>query len=602
MDDIVISIDAVGTVLPPFKVPQTHALEFAQQNTAQDNVSPLLPRIYKNSAIENRHMSIPDFSPDSPPEAEPFFKTAAGEDGSFDVPLEDRFDKFREIASQMVRLRAPRRPSTPWARASICVCCAAAAPWCTRGGGRRVPPTSHHFCAQSPGCHVARPCLPQRLPPTHPRAPPVPSNCAPPTPCRPLTCVPPGCPGPLLQVIDATTKALAEAKCEPADVKRIIIASSTGFLAPGLETVLVDKMGFSRDAHMSFLGFMGCAASVSGIRCCTEFCKSEPGQKALVIAIDLASPHASFGGGINEAVLHAIFADGAAAIVLTGVRRSEVKAGQVTIDGHFSHLFEGSLDGILLKCHSKGVTCVLSKYLPNYIKQGLAPVVLGYLKSRGLDREDVDHWIVHPGGTRIVEACQASLDLPESELHHSWEVLRDHGNMLGPCVMFVLEKFMEESRQAIASGDTNSTVGMCFSFAPGVRVEGLLLQFNATDAAPAAVTAGSDATGAGASAGGDSAPTGSSVAVPKSVWPSFVPSVALAAYFAATTKLERLDSVSAGLAVASVAGLSLLTRLAISATPRTEKTVPSRPTPLLAAGMAAAAVAAAVAAGMARSK
>ena len=411
------------------------------------------------------------------------------------------------------------------------------------------------------------------------------------------------------QVIDATAKALAQAKCEPADFKRVIIASSTGFLAPGLETVLVEKMGFSRDAHMSFLGFMGCAASVSGIRACTEFCKSEPGQKALVIAVDLASPHASFGGGINEAVLHAIFADGAAAIVLTGLRRSEIKAGQVTIDGHFSHLFEGSLDGILLKCHARGVTCVLSKYLPNYIKQGLAPVVFGYLKSRGLSREDVDHWIVHPGGTRIVEACQASLELPESELHHSWEVLRDHGNMLGPCVMFVLEKFMEESRQAIESGDTNSTVGMCFSFAPGVRVEGLLLQFNATDAAPAAGTSASDATGAGANAvatRGDSAPTGSSVAVPKSVWPSFVPSVALAAYFAASTKLDRLDSVNAGLAVASVAGLALLTRLAITATPRSdsEASAPVRPTPspLLAAGMAAAAVAAAVAAGMARSK
>ena len=84
-------------------------------------MSPLLPRIYKNSAIENRYMSIPDFTPDSPPDAEPFFTAAAGEDGSFAVPLEDRFDKFREIASQMVRLRAARTPRTPHVAVAVLV-------------------------------------------------------------------------------------------------------------------------------------------------------------------------------------------------------------------------------------------------------------------------------------------------------------------------------------------------------------------------------------------------------------------------------------------------------------------------------------------------
>ena len=64
-------------------------------------------------------------------------------------------------------------------------------------------------------------------------------------------------------MIDAATKAMAQSGTEPNDFKRIIIASSTGFLAPGLETILVEKLGFSRDAHMSFLGFMGCAANTT---------------------------------------------------------------------------------------------------------------------------------------------------------------------------------------------------------------------------------------------------------------------------------------------------------------------------------------------------
>merc|ERR1719238_2175439 len=368
--------------------------------------------------IENRFMSIPDFTPDSPADAKPFFSTAAGEDGNFAVPVEDRFAKFKEIAEQMV--------------------------------------------------------------------------------------------------IDAATKAMAQSGTEPNDFKRIIIASSTGFLAPGLETILVEKLGFSRDAHMSFLGFMGCAASVSGIRAATEFCRSEPGEKALVLAIDLASPHASFGGGINEAVLHAIFADGAAAIVLTGVKRSEVKAGQVTIDGHFSRLFEGTLHGILLS----------------------------------------------------------------------------------PCVMFVLEKFMADAAAARMRGDTNNTTGLCFSFAPGVRVEGILLEFHGHDAE--AVAAPQTAAPRAASGAVDSAPSGASTPVPASVWPSFVPSAALAAYFAASTKLDRVDSVSAGLAVASVAGLSLLTRVAMAASPSAPRKSESSTAPWVAAGLAAAVIAASYAAGAAR--
>lgn len=386
--------------------------------------------------------------------------------------------------------------------------------------------------------------------------------------------------------MDATKKALSDSNTVPSDFKRVIIASSTGFLAPGLEAVLVERMGFSRDAHMSFLGFMGCAAGVSGIRVCTEFCTSNPGEKALVIAIDLASPHASFGGGINEAVLHAIFADGCAAIVLEGVRRRDVKAGQVTIDAHFSHLFEGTLDGITLKIHQKGVTCILSKYLPAYIKKGLAPIVMGFLKSCGLAHEDVDHWIVHPGGTRIIEACQASLALPESELVYSWEVLRDHGNMLGPCVLFVLQKFMEEARTALERGDTTTTTGLCFSFAPGVRVEGLLLKFNGKDA--------SDETAAPAVS--DSATTVAAATAVAPAWSTVVAPTALAAYFAVSSG-SRVNSLNAGLAVASVAALSMLTNMALQ--PK-KKASGKANKPWLAAGLAAFGVAGAVVAGMSR--
>lgn len=65
--------------------------------------------------------------------------------------------------------------------------------------------------------------------------------------------------------------------------------------------------------NASFLKTLGGAVSI----------QANPGKYALMICVELSSVHTTFDDNINDAILHAIFADGCAAAVLKGARKSE---------------------------------------------------------------------------------------------------------------------------------------------------------------------------------------------------------------------------------------------------------------------------------------
>lgn len=95
-------------------------------------------------------------------------------------------------------------------------------------------------------------------------------------------------------------------------------------------------------------------------------------------------------------------------------------------------MVEQTEDGIVLGIQDNGITCQLSRQLPDYIETGVGPIVERFLASHELTRESIDLWAVHPGGTRIIEKSQRSLGLSDSQVADSWEILRQYGNMLSP--------------------------------------------------------------------------------------------------------------------------------------------------------------------------
>ncbi|MEN9871080.1 MAG: hypothetical protein RLZZ171_2068, partial [Cyanobacteriota bacterium] len=172
--------------------------------------------------------------------------------------------------------------------------------------------------------------------------------------------------------------------------------------------------------------------------------------------------------------IHSIFGDGCAAVVLGGCPENLAQGlGKIAITEHFSHLFEDTEDGIVLGIEDNGITCKLSRNLPNYIEAGVGAIIEDFLASQELTKADIALWAVHPGGTKIIQKAQASLGLTDAQVALSWEMLSKYGNMLSASVLFVMEQMFERLEN---NAKSEPVTGIAFSFAPGVGLEGMLFQ------------------------------------------------------------------------------------------------------------------------------
>ncbi len=254
-------------------------------------------------------------------------------------------------------------------------------------------------------------------------------------------------------------------------IRQIVFVSSTGFVGPGIDAELIARLGLRRDISRATVNFMGCAAAMNGLHLACDRVKANRHHKSLVICLELSSVNAVFDDSINDVIIHSIFADGCAAMVVGATTEAEAMGtGKILIKDRLSYLVENTQDGITLGIKDNGITCQLSRQLPEYIQTGIAPIIDGFLADNGMTRSDIDLWAVHPGGTRIIESVQRALKLSDTQVAHSWEVLAEYGNMLSTSLLFVIERMM--ARNDAQSGAN----GLAFSFSPGIGVEGILFE------------------------------------------------------------------------------------------------------------------------------
>jgi alpha-pyrone synthase len=250
----------------------------------------------------------------------------------------------------------------------------------------------------------------------------------------------------------------------------LVFVTSTGFIAPGVDVAVIRELGLSPTVSRLVVNFMGCAAAMNGLRTASDYVRSHPGRKALVVCIELCSVNAVFAGDINDVIISSLFGDGCGAVVVgAGQVQQQLAPGRIVIRETFSRLLDGADDGIVLGVNHNGVTCELSEQLPTYIYDGVDPVITGVLADLELQKADIDLWAIHPGGPKIIEQSARSLGIPAEAAAFSWDVLARYGNMLSVSLLFVMEAM-------VAQADTEKelSTGVAFSFAPGVTVEGLI--------------------------------------------------------------------------------------------------------------------------------
>jgi predicted naringenin-chalcone synthase len=123
--------------------------------------------------------------------------------------------------------------------------------------------------------------------------------------------------------------------------------------------------------------------------------------------------------------------------------------------------------------HEGRLRIVLSKDLRDTAGGLVNQVVEGILDQHRLKQSDIDHWILHPGGRKIIDAVRAELGLTTGQVRHSTSVLRNCGNMSSPTVLFVLRELLSSPSES--GRPRPGEVGLMIAMGPGLAVEGALL-------------------------------------------------------------------------------------------------------------------------------
>lgn len=236
--------------------------------------------------------------------------------------------------------------------------------------------------------------------------------------------------------VQAAGKALAAAGCAAADVDTVVTVSTTGISTPSLDAVVHPRMGFRDDVERVPVFGLGCAAGVTGLAIAARLAEAAPGSTVLFIAVELCTLAFRLDRPDKTNLISAaLFGDGAAACVL---RAGE--PGIARIEGGGEHLWPGTLDIMGWTVDPVGFGVLLARDVPAFTFANLRPAVTAILARLGHAPEEIDRFICHPGGTKVVAAIESSFELGQGALDHERAVLADYGNMSSPTVLFILER------------------------------------------------------------------------------------------------------------------------------------------------------------------
>jgi alkylresorcinol/alkylpyrone synthase len=216
--------------------------------------------------------------------------------------------------------------------------------------------------------------------------------------------------------------------------------SSTGIATPSLEARAMDRMGFRPDAARVPVFGLGCAGGATGLALAARLARADPGAKVLLVCVELCSlAFRTAQPSKADIVATALFGDGCAAAVL---RTGEDGFAQVV--GQAEHTWPDTLDIMGWRIDPDGLGVIFAQSIPPFARKRLRPAMDRMLAAQGLEVADVDRFVCHPGGMKVMEALEASLELGQGALDHEREVLAQHGNMSPPTVLYVLDRVRRE--------------------------------------------------------------------------------------------------------------------------------------------------------------
>jgi alpha-pyrone synthase len=240
-----------------------------------------------------------------------------------------------------------------------------------------------------------------------------------------------------------------------AGVTHLVVASCTGFVAPGIDQIIAARLGLPASIERTLVGFMGCYAGVAALRTAHHIVRSEPAAKVLVVAVELCTLHLQHDVRIEPLLAMLQFGDGAAAAIVSA------EPVGLAITRTFSAALPDSADMIRWDIGDTGFIMTLAGAVPGRIADALAEPAT---RIATIGDTPVDGWAVHAGGRSVLDAVERALELPDDALAESRAVLADKGNMSSATLLFVLDRL-------IRSGHRTGN-GVALAFGPGMAAEG----------------------------------------------------------------------------------------------------------------------------------
>ncbi len=267
----------------------------------------------------------------------------------------------------------------------------------------------------------------------------------------------------------ALCHALVGAGIEPRDLGAIFVTSVTGIAAPSLDARLINRMGLSPNIKRIPIFGLGCVAGAAGVSRAADYVRAFPDQAAALLSIELCSLTLQRDDiSMAHLISAMLFGDGAAATVVVG---SEVESNGPEILATKSIFYPNTERVMGWDISEKGFHIVLSPEVPDTVVKNLGRDVDEFLAEQGHRRSDIQSWIMHTGGPKVLEATATALDLTEKDLEASWECLRKVGNISSTSVLLVLEDVYRHRRPEPGSLSILAAMG------PGFCAELLLLRW-----------------------------------------------------------------------------------------------------------------------------